>query len=86
MIQKMLTTKEHEKSCFGNTFHLCREILHLTELVIDAHVQFHLGNVDAFQLADMLQYIFAYIGMLTGMYRYKYKVCTNCVKGRVLAY
>jgi pre-mRNA-processing factor 8 len=83
MIQKTLTTKEHEKSRFGNAFHLCREILHLTELVIDAHVQFRLGNVDAFQLADA---IFTYIGVLTGMYRYKYKVCTNCVKGRVLAY
>jgi hypothetical protein len=33
-----------------------------------------LGNVDAFQLADALQYIFAHIGALTGMYRYKYKV------------
>jgi pre-mRNA-processing factor 8 len=43
-------------------------------LVADAHVQFRLGNVDAFQLADALQYIFAHIGALTGMYRYKYKL------------
>lgn len=42
--------------------------------MVDAHVQFRLGNVDAFQLADALQYIFAHIGALTGMYRYKYKV------------
>ena len=40
---------------------------------MDANVQYRLGNVDAFQLADALQYIFAHIGALTGMYRYKYK-------------
>jgi hypothetical protein len=40
---------------------------------VDAHVQYRLGNVDAFQLADALQYIFGHIGALTGMYRYKYK-------------
>ena len=33
-----------------------------------------LGNVDAFQLADGLQYIFAHVGQLTGMYRYKYRL------------
>ena len=71
---KTLTTKERKKSRFGNTFHLCREILRLTKLVVDAHVQYRLGNVDAFQLADALQYIFAHIVALTGMYRYKYKV------------
>lgn len=37
-------------------------------------MQFRLGNVDAFQLADGLQYIFAHVGQLTGMYRYKYKL------------
>lgn len=42
--------------------------------MVDANVQYRLGNVDAFQLADALQYIFAHIGALTGMYRYKYKV------------
>lgn len=33
-----------------------------------------LGNVDAFQLADGLQYTFSHVGQLTGMYRYKYKL------------
>ncbi|CAM4798144.1 unnamed protein product [Rotaria magnacalcarata] len=33
-----------------------------------------LGNIDAFQLADGLQYTFAHVGQLTGMYRYKYKL------------
>ena len=55
-------------------FHLCREILRLTKLIVDAHVQYRLNNVDAFQLADGLQYIFAHVGQLTGMYRYKYKL------------
>ena len=71
---KTLTTKERKKSRFGNAFHLCREILKLTKLVVDAHVHFRLGNIDAFQLADGLQYIFAHTGQLTGMYRYKYRV------------
>eukprot|EP01124_Arcella_intermedia_P026086 TRINITY_DN4820_c0_g2_i1.p1 TRINITY_DN4820_c0_g2~~TRINITY_DN4820_c0_g2_i1.p1 ORF type:complete len:2327 (+),score=466.67 TRINITY_DN4820_c0_g2_i1:202-7182(+) len=71
---KTLTTKERKKSRFGNAFHLCREILRLTKLVVDAHVQYRLGNVDAFQLADGLQYIFAHVGQLTGMYRYKYRL------------
>ena len=74
---KTLTTKERKKSRFGNAFHLCREILRLTKLVVDTHVQYRLGNVDAFQLADGLQYIFAHIGQLTGMYRYKYRLMVN---------
>lgn len=100
-------------------------MLRLTKLVVDSHVQYRLGNVDAFQvggalllnarvlrgpgspcqprtwprehrappqlnpglgtiskpcchlspqLADGLQYIFAHVGQLTGMYRYKYKL------------
>lgn len=71
---KTLTTKERKKSRFGNAFHLIREIMRLTKLIVDAHVQFRLGNVDAFQLADGLQYMFAHVGQLTGMYRYKYKL------------
>src|SRR3954452_11742070 len=53
---------------------VCREILRLTKLIVDSHVQYRLGNVDAFQLADGLQYIFAHVGQLTGMYRYKYRL------------
>ncbi|KAJ2841776.1 pre-mRNA-splicing factor 8, partial [Coemansia erecta] len=58
----------------GVVVHNCREILRLTKLVVDAHVQYRLGNVDAFQLADGLQYLFAHVGQLTGMYRYKYRL------------
>lgn len=71
---KTLTTKERKKSRFGNAFHLCRELLRLTKLVVDCHVQYRLGNVDAYQLADGLQYLFSHVGQLTGMYRYKYKL------------
>ena len=39
---KTLTTKERKKSRFGNAFHLCREILRLTRLVVDANVQVRL--------------------------------------------
>ena len=48
--------------------------MRLTKLFVDAHVQYHLRNVDTFQLADALQCMFTHIGALTGMYRYKYKV------------
>eukprot|EP00746_Dinoflagellata_sp_MGD_P153981 gnl/MRDRNA2_/MRDRNA2_84578_c0_seq1.p1 gnl/MRDRNA2_/MRDRNA2_84578_c0~~gnl/MRDRNA2_/MRDRNA2_84578_c0_seq1.p1 ORF type:complete len:2332 (+),score=9.13 gnl/MRDRNA2_/MRDRNA2_84578_c0_seq1:810-6998(+) len=71
---KTLTTKERKKSRFGNAFHLGREILRLAKLIVDSHVQYRLGNVDAFQLSDGLQYIFSHVGQLTGMYRYKYKL------------
>jgi len=43
-----------------------RQILRLTKLVVDANVQFRLGNVDAFQLADGLQYTFSHVDPLTG--------------------
>lgn len=72
--------KDMVQACYENSifffsaFHLCREILRLTKLIIDSHVQYRLNNVDAFQLADGLQYIFAHVGQLTGMYRYKYKL------------
>jgi hypothetical protein len=41
---KTLTTKERKKSRFGNAFHLCREILRLTKLVVDANVQYRWGR------------------------------------------
>ncbi|KAK7440588.1 pre-mRNA-splicing factor 8 [Stygiomarasmius scandens] len=66
LVKNTSTTKECKKSRFGNAFQLCREIFRLTKLVVDVHVQFRLGNVGAFQLADALQYIFAHIGALTG--------------------
>lgn len=71
---KTLTTKERKKSRFGNAFHLIREILRAIKMMVDSHVQFRLGNIDAYQLADGLYYIMNHFGQLTGIYRYKYKV------------
>lgn len=71
---KTLTTKERKKSRFGNAFHLCREVMRLTKMVVDSHVKYRMGYIEAFQLADGLQYIFTHVGHLTGMYRYKYRL------------
>lgn len=71
---KVLTTKERKKSRFGNAFHLIREILRMIKQVIDLHVKYRINEIDSYQLADGLQYLFSHIGNLTGMYRYKYRV------------
>lgn len=71
---KTLSTKERKKSRFGNAFHLVREILRMIKMLVDAHIQFRLGNIDAYQLADGLYYAMNHMGQLTGIYRYKYKV------------
>lgn len=71
---KTLTTKERKKSRFGNSFHLMREIMRLVKFTVDAHARYRLGEIDAFELADGLYYIFSHVGNLTGMYRYKYKM------------
>ena len=42
--------------------------------MVGSHVQYRLGNIDAYQLADGLQYTFNHVGQLTGMYRYKYRL------------
>jgi pre-mRNA-processing factor 8 len=44
------------------------------KLVVDCYVQYRIGNVDAFQLNDGLQYLYSHVGQLTGMYRYKYRL------------
>jgi len=46
----------------------------MLKLFVDAHMQFRMGNTDAFQLADGLQYALSHVGQLSGMYRYKYKL------------
>ncbi|KAI3402314.2 PRP8 [Candida oxycetoniae] len=71
---KTLTTKERKKSRFGNAFHLIRELLRATKMIVDAHIQYRLGNLDAYQLADGIYYLLNHLGQLTGIYRYKYKV------------
>ena len=54
-------SRQFRDSRSAQAFHLTREILRLTKLVVDSVVQYRLGNVDAFQLADGLQYIFAHV-------------------------
>lgn len=71
---KTLTTKERKKSRFGHAFHLIREILRFTKMVVDAHAQYRMGLIDAYELADGLHYIFTHVANLTGIYRYKYRV------------
>ena len=59
---KTLTTKERKKSRFGNAFHLCRELLRMLKMIVDSHVQYRLGVVDAYQLADGIHYVFSHVG------------------------
>ena len=79
---KTLTTKERKKSRFGNAFHLCREVLRLTKLLVDAHVQYRLGNVDAYQLADGLQYALSHVGQLTVRRRGFFLIVFRGFRGR----
>lgn len=51
--------QERKKSRFGNAFHLCREVLRLSKLVVDSHVQYRLGNVDAFQVSCEVEIVHA---------------------------
>ncbi|GAM23554.1 hypothetical protein SAMD00019534_067290 [Acytostelium subglobosum LB1] len=70
-----ITVPEHENFvAAGFVVHNCREILRMTKLVVDTHVKYRLGAAEAFQLADGLQYLFSHIGLLTGMFRYKYRL------------
>lgn len=71
---KTLSTKERKKSRFGNAFHLIRELLRMVKMIVDSHIQFRMGNIDAYQLADGIYYALNHMGHLTGIYRYKYKV------------
>lgn len=68
-----ITTKEL-KFEQKNAFQLCCGIFQSMKLVLDAHVKFRLGNVNAFQLVDALQSIFSHVGQLTDMSRYSSKV------------
>ena len=61
---KTLTTKERKKSRFGNAFHLTREILRLTKLIVDSHVQVSLSVlvfVCSFYLFSFLLFLFLFL-------------------------
>ena len=70
--KKALTTRERKRSRFGPAFHLVRELLKVTKMLVDCHVKHRLGEIDAYQLADAVHYIFTHVGKLSGVYRYKY--------------
>ncbi|KNH06334.1 pre-mRNA-processing-splicing factor 8-like protein [Perkinsela sp. CCAP 1560/4] len=70
--KKALTTKERKRSRLGPAFHLLRELLKVTKMLVDCHVKHRLGEIDAYQLADAVHYIFTHVGKLSGIYRYKY--------------
>lgn len=77
---RALTTKERKKSRLGVSFHLTREILKLTKLVVDAHVVHKLGVCSSDELCVSLEYLFSNVGILTGIYRYKYKTMKQIKK------
>lgn len=58
--------QERKKSRFGNAFHLCREVLRLSKLVVDSHVQYRLGNVDAFQVSCEMEIVQALLSQGSG--------------------
>lgn len=71
---RALTTKERKKSRVGTSFHLTRELLKLVKHVVDVHVVFRQGNIDSYELMKNVGHVFNNVGIVTGMYRYKYRV------------
>lgn len=69
-----LTTKERKKSRVGTSYHLTREMLKFVKHIVDVHVLFRQGNIDSYELMNNVRYVFDNVGILTGMYRYKYKL------------
>jgi pre-mRNA-processing factor 8 len=60
---KTLTTKERKKSRFGNAFHLCREVLRLTKLVVDANVQVVQGRHLTMYLVFLHALLWLWVGI-----------------------
>lgn len=71
--KKPLKTKERKKSRVGVSFHLTRELLKLLKMVLDLHYMFRTMRISRYELACNLNYLFMNVGVLTGIYRYKYK-------------
>lgn len=71
--KKPLKTKEKKKSRVGVSFHLTRELLKLLKMVLDLHYMFRTMRINRYELACNLNYLFMNVGVLTGIYRYKYK-------------
>lgn len=71
--KKPLKTKEKKKSRVGTAFHLTRELLKLLKMVVDLHFLFRTEKIDKNALLRNLSNLFTNVGVLTGIYRYKYR-------------
>ncbi|KAL0266060.1 UNVERIFIED_CONTAM: hypothetical protein PYX00_011777 [Menopon gallinae] len=71
--KKPLKTKKRKKSRVGVSFHLTRELLKLLKMVLDLHYMFRTMRISRHELAGNLNHLFMNVGVLTGIYRYKYK-------------
>ncbi|ADM11361.1 U5 snRNP pre-mRNA splicing factor Prp8 [Encephalitozoon intestinalis ATCC 50506] len=71
---RQLTTKERKKSRVGTSYHLTREMLKLVKHLVDIHVLFRQGNIDGYELMANVDHVLNNVGVLTGIYRYKYKL------------
>ncbi|EOB11309.1 PRE-mRNA splicing factor PRP8, partial [Nosema bombycis CQ1] len=75
-----LTTKERKKSRLGISFHLTREICKFFKMIVDSFVVYRKGLYDSKDLKESLKFIFSNVGILTGIYRYKYKTMKQIKK------
>ncbi|AFM98118.1 U5 snRNP spliceosome subunit [Encephalitozoon hellem ATCC 50504] len=71
---RQLTTKERKKSRVGTSYHLTREMLKFVKHLVDIHVLFRQGNIDCYELMGNVDHVLNNVGVITGMYRYKYKL------------
>ncbi|KMV66279.1 U5 snRNP spliceosome subunit [Encephalitozoon cuniculi EcunIII-L] len=71
---RQLTTKERKKSRVGTSYHLTREMLKFIKHLVDIHVLFRQGHIDCYELMGNVGHVLNNVGVLTGIYRYKYKL------------
>lgn len=71
---RQLTTKERKKSRVGTSYHLTREMLKFVKHLVDIHVLFRQGNIDCYELMGNVDHVLNNVGVITGIYRYKYKI------------
>ncbi|KAI4290939.1 pre-mRNA-processing factor 8 [Pancytospora philotis] len=71
---RALATKERKRSRLGLSVRLVADMAKLLKYVCDAFAEHRRGGMSAGDLCCSLKYIFCNVGILTGMYRYKYKI------------
>lgn len=81
---RTLTTKERKKSRVGTAYHLTREMLKFVKHIVDVHVLFRQGLIDAYELMGSLGHVFNNVGIVTGIYRYKYRLMRQIKKCKAL--